>query len=350
MVRRVLKNALSTFWVALCWLVAFPAAAGNNGFFVTYNSRVEKGELELMVMNDYTQPSTARRAEGQGDYFSQMIELEYGVTDQYATELMIEWFADTESGQKKFTGFRWENRYRLFRDDLPLNPMVYVEYEDLDPATRFKMEVSGWVRPPYHESEEEPDRERILESRLILSDDIGPVNVAFNWISETDLGGGTTAFGYSIGAMWMPGHGGRGSETAADEFICPMHPEQKGRQGGLCPKCGMSLASRTGESGSMKSGACTCARDMSGCRCAHCAGGAAKCPCGHAGMVGLGIELYGALGDTKAFGLSASRQEHYLGPILVYHISSQWMVHTQLAIGLTKASDNLVRLNLGFEF
>lgn len=41
--------------------------------------------------------------------------------------------------------------------------------EDLDPDTRYKMEVSGWVLPPYEEEEVEVHRERILESRLILS-------------------------------------------------------------------------------------------------------------------------------------------------------------------------------------
>src|SRR3990167_8815915 len=66
--------------------------------------------------------------------------------------------------------------------------------------------------------------------------------------------------------------------------------------------------------------------------------------------VGLGIELFGALGDTRDFDLRPSRQEHYLGPILVYHITPNLMFHTQLAIGLSDASDDIVRLNFGYEF
>ena len=66
--------------------------------------------------------------------------------------------------------------------------------------------------------------------------------------------------------------------------------------------------------------------------------------------VGLGIELFGALGDTRDFDLRPSRQEHYLGPILVYHVTPNFMVHTQLAIGLSDASDDIVRLNFGYEF
>ena len=95
---------------------------------------------------------------------------------------------------------------------------------------------------------------------------------------------------------------------------------------------------------------CTCKADMRGCTCGHCSGGGGSCPCGHAGGVGVGLELYGALGDTKAFGLVPARQEHYLGPILMYHLNSRLMMHAQLAIGLTKSSDNLVRINFGYDF
>ena len=59
------------------------AQAGNDLYFVTYNHHVDKGELELMLMNDYTDPSQFRREDdGVHSYFSQMVELEYGVTEQ----------------------------------------------------------------------------------------------------------------------------------------------------------------------------------------------------------------------------------------------------------------------------
>ena len=293
------------------------AWGGNNGYFVTYNSDIEKGEIELMLMNDITAPSEFRREDdGFGNYLSHMLELEYAPLDQFATEFMVEWFEDLETGAKKFTGFRWENRYRLFKGRVPLNPMVYVEYEDLDPATRYKMEVSGWVRPPYVETGGEPDRERILESRVILSEDFGPVNVAFNWINETDLASGHTAFGYSLGAMWMSHH--RGEHEESEQYTCPMHPEARSGKSGKCPKCGMTLTPNSHEENEKG--------------------------------IGAGLELYGALGDSKSFGLIPSRQEHYIGPIFMYHINEHWMFHTQLAIGLSKASDNLVRLNVGYEF
>ena len=43
---------------------------------------------------------------------------------------MVEGFEEPGTGQSRFTGFRWENHYRLFRQDVPLNPMLYAEYEE----------------------------------------------------------------------------------------------------------------------------------------------------------------------------------------------------------------------------
>ncbi|MBI3013352.1 MAG: hypothetical protein HYY63_06980 [Elusimicrobia bacterium] len=299
-------------WLGLVVLVHTPVFAGTDGYFTTYSHHIEKGEVELMLMNDYTAPSNTKREEGQGEYFSHMLELEYGVSSRYATEFMIEWFEDTEKKTGKFTGFRWENRYLLIEDDpLPFNVMVYGEYEDLHPETRFKMETSGWIQPPYSTAEsEETDRERIFETRLILSKDFGPVNVAFNSIYETDVTDGATAFGYSFGVMRHTHHGNMNS----------------------------------GESH------CACQHSMKDCKCAHCSGGSDPCDCKMGGSVGLGFELFGGLGDSKKFDLSPSRQEHYLGPILVYHVSPRVMTHFQFGIGLSKTSDNLVRFNIGYEF
>ena len=48
---KVLNLALSVaFLCGRAW-------AGNNGYFTTYNSEVERGEFELMLMTDLTTPS-----------------------------------------------------------------------------------------------------------------------------------------------------------------------------------------------------------------------------------------------------------------------------------------------------
>lgn len=289
--------------------------AGTLGYFTTYSHHIEKGEVELMMMNDYTAPSKFKKEDGQGEYFSHMIELEYGVSSRYSTELMVEWFEDSEKNRSKFTGYRWENRYLLLGDEqFPINIMVYGEYEDLHPETRFKMETSGWIDPPYLKTEaEEEDRERIAETRLILSKDFGSTNIAFNSIQETDLSDGSTAFGYAFG-IFRHAHG-------------TGHAEHNS-----------------------KHGQCHCSESMKNCKCAHCSDGSESCACKMGGSVGYGIEFYGAVGDSQKFDVRPSRQEHYLGPIFMYHLSSNVMTHVQLAIGLSRASDNLVRFNVGYEF
>ncbi len=261
------------------------ARAGNGGYFATYDHHIEKGEKEIMLMSDFTSPSKANREEGQKNYFSQMLELEWAVTGKFATELMLEGFAEP-GGVKRFTGFRWENRYRLFKEDVPLNPMLYTEYEHLSRLTRFKMETSGWVNPPYKEKVETgaPKDERIMETRLVLSEDFGGTNVAFNWLNETDLRNTRTDFGYLFGVMHKLGQGGH-----------------EGHSGG-----GFRLAA-------------------------------------------VGVELWGALGDSRKLDLAPSRQQHYLSPLLMFHLGDDIMFHVSPTIGLSKVSDNLLRFAVGIE-
>lgn len=278
-----------------------PSVLAHEGYITTYNHHIVPGELELMVMNDFTNPSDPKREDdGHGDYFSQMLELEYAPTDQLAFEFMAEAYEDIETGEKKITGFRYETRYRIFKDEVPLNPMLYLEYEDLHIKTRYKMEVSGWVEPPYEEEEEEPDRERILESRLILSQDFLPWNVAFNWINESDLNSGETAFGYSFGLLYrIP----MGSEEKFDSH----HKKQMGIKEADAPQRFIQPAS-------------------------------------------LAFEFFGALGDTIKFDLEPSRQEHYFQPSIMFHVGDNSMLTIGAGIGLTKASDNMIRTSWGWMF
>ncbi|MBI2871008.1 MAG: hypothetical protein HYY14_04780 [Candidatus Omnitrophica bacterium] len=268
--------------------------AGNDVYFVTYNHHIEKGETELMIMNDFTEPAVRSGENKLGGYFSNMLELEYGVTEQFATEFMVEAFEDTTNSYGKFTGFRWENRYRLVKDEnWYLNPVLYMEYEDLDPKTRFKMEVSGRTdgkgEPP-----EEEQRERIMETRLILSRDFGPWNVAFNWINETDVRrSGFTDFGYAAGLRYS------------------LHSHQHDH----------------GESEEADSAASA----------------------GRWKPVALGLELFGGLGNSRAFGGDFEVQPHYLSPILMFHPSERVMLHIGAAFGLNGVSDDLIRTGVSLE-
>lgn len=274
-------------------ILVFGFAAGvraHEGYITTYSHHITQGEFEVMLMNDFTSPSEPKKEEdGRGEYFSQMIELEYAPTDRLAFEFMIEAFEDIKTGEKQITGFRYEARYRLFEDGTPLNPSLYLEFEDLHVDTRYKMEVSGWVLPPYEEGGEEPFREKILESRLLLSQDIGAFNVAFNWINESDLGSGVTAFGYSLGFLFRLGQG------------AGQHAHHGENPGFFTP-------------------------------------------------ASLAFELFGALGDTKAFGIRQERQEHYFQPSITVHVGENLMFSAGFAVGLTQASDDLIRLNWGLMF
>lgn len=281
------------------------AAFADAGYFTTYTHHMVPGELEIMLMSDYTRPSTHKQTvDGQQNYFSQMLELEYVPTSQLALELMIEGYQEPGTGDRQFTGARYETRYRLFKDIVTFNPVLYFEYEDLDARTRYKMETSGWIDPPYAETGVAPARESILESRLVLSQDFGSQNawnVAFNWINESDLSAGQTAFGYATGLLYrLPQAAASGQEELHSHHAGHHMPEPK--PGGRAFIRPMLLA----------------------------------------------FELLGGLGDTKSFGLHPARQEHYFQPSAMFHVG-ELMLNLGAAIGLTPVSDNMIRLSLGSE-
>jgi hypothetical protein len=270
-------------------------ASAHEGYLSTYNHHIIPGEFEIMLMSDFTSPSNHKREkDGQNNYFSQMLELEYSPNSQLAFELMMEGFKEINSETTKFTGFRYETRYRPFKSEAVLfNPTLYLEYEDLHVDTRYKMEVSGWIDPPYEESGAELEKESILESRLILSQDFGRWNAAFNWINESDLHSGTIAFGYSLGFLYrLP----QSAKTSHDhEIKGKVHSQHV-----------------------------------------------------FVSPVSIALEFLGALGDTKKFGLDTTRQEHYFQPSIMFHLGKKSMLNVGAALGLTKVSDNLIRVNWGW--
>lgn len=297
-------------FTAIILSVATNASFAQEGYFTTYGHEMEKGETELMLMFDHTAPSKVKRNEGQRNFLSQMPEIGYCPTDQLSIEFMTESFQEFGTGIAKFTGFRFETRYRLFKKEIFLNPTIYFEFEDLDPETRFKMETSGWIIPPYKEEPEgEPEREKILESRFILSQNIGNWNIAFNWINETDTRTGATLFGYSMGAMYkLTPH----YEHEASVYSCPMHPDEVSDKPGECSKCGMKLT----EKGDKKNVVAST----------------------------LTFEFIGGIGDNKQIGIIPWRQEHYFQPGIMLHLPNGLMLSTAFAIGLSDASDDLVRI------
>lgn len=128
-------------------------------------------------------------------------QFEYGIRKWWTTELYL----DTQTTQHEstvFTGFRIENRFRPWLEPHKVNPVFYIEYENLTGADKVLKEIVGFdnkedLAVPNSISQREHDHE--LETRLILSSQIGQWNLAGNFIGEKNLGPFPWEFGYALG-------------------------------------------------------------------------------------------------------------------------------------------------------
>ena len=88
-----------------------------------------------------------------------------------------------------FTGFRWENRFPLMRSYF-INPVLYVEFEDLNGADRSLLEMVNHdsVADLYtSNAEARAEKEQALELKLILSSNTHGRNISENFIAEKPL-------------------------------------------------------------------------------------------------------------------------------------------------------------------
>ena len=83
-------------------------------------------------------PPTSREA-GNETYFAPYLEFEYGVTAQWTTEFYLEG-QSTWGDSSVFTGWRLENRYKPLKREHWINPVLYLEYENLNEASRIQKE------------------------------------------------------------------------------------------------------------------------------------------------------------------------------------------------------------------
>lgn len=181
-----------------CLLAPFsPASAGSGANFVVYNHHLaDQGEKEVKLYSDFSDAGPAG-----SDYFAQLVELEYGVTDRWTAALYFE--GVKSSGEDyEFGGWRFENRVQLFKGSVFLNPVLYVEYEQLEPDHRYKRSVKGRVEAGEGDKEEATEHE--LETKLLLGQDVTDrLDVAFNWINEVNLDSGKWEFGYAAGLNYV---------------------------------------------------------------------------------------------------------------------------------------------------
>jgi hypothetical protein len=181
------------------------ASAGNEANFVLYDHHTDKrGTTEVNALSDFS-----GGAPGDPGYAAQIIEIERALTDQWTAALYFEGDKIDDQGYA-FGGWRFESRYRLFPYGAFLNPVLYVEYEDLRPAHRYLLEVVGRTDAP------ESGSGREIESRLILGHDFSDgFDVAFNWINDVNLSTGNWEFGYALGLNYTAFERPAGSHGAS---------------------------------------------------------------------------------------------------------------------------------------
>jgi len=280
----------------LLWAIlpAWTQAQMNmNPYFTTINYPLEKHSLMLMAMPDF---QTARFG---NNFVTGMLMAEYGLTSRWTVAVMAE-------GQKiagmdaAYGGMRIGTYFHLFRDERLLNLTLYGEFEDLNGAALYKMEIAGFGSGDLTEPLELARKKHIrtFEQRLILYHDWNRLNVTFNFIRETFLQTPHGSdYGYALGlffkSSWMGGSM-KDMEGMADMNVPPA----------------LSI-----------------------------------------NRLGYGLEMIGALGNNHQFGFDWNAQQHYLGAVLQYTLSSHWSARVEPSFGLSNVSDPfMLRTGLTYMF
>lgn len=170
--------------------------AQESPYFVTYDHHLEEpGNLEIETHTTSGIPRHGQRA-----YVAPYMEIEYGVTGRWTSELYLEGQGTVGDGAV-FTGWRIENRFRPLKREHLINPVLYLEYESTSEATRIQKEiVDGGPDVTSLNSVLQPIRNHELEAKLILSGTVHDWNVSGNLITEKNLSRGEGfEFGYAFG-------------------------------------------------------------------------------------------------------------------------------------------------------
>ena len=149
-----------------------------------------RGDTEVTFFGDFSDAVA-----DEPRYAAQLFEIRRRADRSGEAALYLE--GDKINGEDYlFSGWRLESRYRLFEYGAFLNPVLYIEYENLDPNHKYLLEVTGRTDTP-----EGPETwKHEIESKLIVGHDITKkFDVAFNWINETNVDTGRWEFGYVFG-------------------------------------------------------------------------------------------------------------------------------------------------------
>ena len=182
-------------------LIASPATSGAQQeppYFVTYSSVLEEpGNLEIENQNIAAAPKNAN------SFFAPTVEFEYGTTAWWTTEAYLQG-QTTQNDSTVFTGFRFENRFRPLPREYWINPVLYVEYEDVNNADKSFLEITGHdsiTTVQVSNAALRKEVERSVETKLILSSNVKGFNISENIIAEKAVNEAESwEFGYALAA------------------------------------------------------------------------------------------------------------------------------------------------------
>ncbi len=190
---------LRRFCLGLFVLVLLPISckAQERPYFLTYSHEMEEpGNLEIEFLNVSGKPPEGNR------FLGSSLEVEYGIKTWWTTEFYLDG-QTTRNESTIFTGYRWENRFRPLLREHWINPVLYVEFEDINGADKTLREIVGHdgkadLSEPNDQVRAEKKRE--IELKLILGSNFKGWNVSENIIVEKNLANEPWEFGYAVGA------------------------------------------------------------------------------------------------------------------------------------------------------
>lgn len=179
----------------LTLLICLPLAAQQNPYFVTYDDHMEEvANLEISSQTTFgVQKNNLPNSAGQ------LMEFEYGATGWWTTSLYLE--GASQQGSTVFTGMRFENRFKPLKGQHWINPVLYMEFENINEATRIQKEIVGHAEGSDESlSALRGEKARELEAKLILSSSFRNWTISENFIAEKNLTENEGyEFGYALG-------------------------------------------------------------------------------------------------------------------------------------------------------
>jgi len=191
----LLKRAWAAVLLSAMVMALSVHGRAQETYLITYSHQMEEpGNLELALK------STSGFPQGGHTFTGEAFEFEYGVKTWWTSEVYLD--GQTTSDESTvFTGFRFENRIRPLLSEHWINPVLYVEFENINSADKSLLEVVGHdVRADFLARNNRGEKEREAELKLILSSNFKGWNVAENLIAEKKLNGANPwEFGYAMG-------------------------------------------------------------------------------------------------------------------------------------------------------